>query len=320
MINPRTLPKQVLNFIRKEQLWSSGERILLSVSGGLDSMVMLDILAKNRGAHKGYLEVITFDHGVRKESSEEVEFVERKSREYGLSCQKIALKMEKSSHFQEKAREERQKYWRNYPDHWIATAHHGTDQAETILFRFLRGTGLTGLRGMLPKQGRKIHPLLFAFREDLEEYASYHSLEWREDPSNAETWRGKVRELLPTLDELRPSAMKSISRLGRVLARDEACLQLITLRTYEQLVEERRISYQRLRLEHPSIQLRVLRALAEEYGITPATVHLEQFLNWAPSNGQRIQLQKGVDLHYRDGWLFFQISARAKSFEYSARN
>ena len=228
MIKPRTLAKQVLNFIRREKLWEAGDRVLLSVSGGLDSMVMLDILAKNQGAHQAKLEVITFDHGIREESSSEASFVAQRSKEYGLGCQKISLQMNKLSHFQEKARLERQKYWQRYPEHLIATAHHATDQAETILFRFLRGTGLTGLRGMLPKQGRKVHPLLFVFREDLEAYAHYHQLEWKEDPSNAETWRGQVRKLSPIFDELRPNSMKSIARLGRVLARDEDYLRMMT--------------------------------------------------------------------------------------------
>ena len=305
MIHPKTLPKQVLGFIRKENLWAAGQPVLLSVSGGLDSMVMLDILAKNKGAHRAKLAVITFDHGVRVESAEEAEFVAQRSLEYGLPCQKIALGMRKSTHFQERARQERQRYWHHYPTHLIATAHHGTDQAETMLFRFLRGTGLTGLRGMLPKQGNKVHPLLFAFREDLEQYATHHQLEWREDPSNAESWRGKVRELVPIFDQLRPNSMTSIARLGRVLARDEDCLQGLTERRFQQLHQEGRLDYTALRQEHPSIQIRLLRRLAEQYRIVPSNSHMEQFLTWRPSSGQKLQLQKGLELHYDRGWLFF---------------
>ena len=306
MSNPRTLPKQVLNFIRRERLWEKGDSVLLSVSGGLDSMVMLDILARHQGAHKGKLEVITFDHGLRAESAEEVQFVAQKSQGYGLSCRVVFLDMKKIANFQERARQSRQEYWKEYPEHLIATAHHGTDQAETMLFRFLRGTGLTGLRGILPKQSRKVHPLLSFFREDLEAYAQLHHLEWRNDPSNQESWRGQVRALVPVFEELRQNSMQSIARSARSLTRDEDYLQTLTKEVFEALNQNGRLKYSDVTKEHPSIQLRILRYWAETEGVVSSATTLEAFLCWRPSSGKGIRFQGGMELSYEDGWLFYQ--------------
>lgn len=306
MSSARTLHKRVLTFIRTERLWEKGDAVLLSVSGGLDSMVMLDILARNQGAHKGALEVITFDHGLRTESAEEVKFVAQKSQEHGIPCRTVHLEMTKTAHFQERARQSRQEYWKDYPEHLIATAHHGTDQAETMLFRFLRGTGLTGLRGMLPKQGQKVHPLLSFFREDLEAYAQLHHLEWCEDPSNAESWRGQVRSLVPVFEKLRQNSMQSIARSSRSLTRDEDYLQLITKERFEALNQAGRLLYSDLTKEHPSMQLRILRYWAEVEGIVSTATTLEAFLRWHPISGQGILFQRGAELSYKNGWLFYR--------------
>ncbi len=211
-----TLLRQCEEFIRIEGLLKYGERVIVAVSGGIDSMVLLNLLISLR--EKFRLELIAghVNHTLRgHESDGDQEFVEETAKRYGIRCivARIATKeyaggMKMS--IQDAARELRYAFLKELHHSsgadWIATAHQADDNAETLLLHFIRGTGLQGLRGILPKREKEqiIRPLLFAQRSEITAYAKLKRIAFREDSSNSkDTYsRNALRhKVLPVLEQ-----------------------------------------------------------------------------------------------------------------------
>ena len=125
----RTLPQQLLQTLQQSGMWESGQRVTIAVSGGLDSICLLHLLAMTADAHGGSLQVVTINHGLRDESLEEVEFVAQQSKELGLVCHIRHLSISKGANLQARAREQRRKVLLSIPADRIVTAHHQNDQA-----------------------------------------------------------------------------------------------------------------------------------------------------------------------------------------------
>lgn len=196
-------------------LLQKNDRILLAVSGGVDSVVMCDLM-----------EEAEIDFGIAhcnfqlrgRASDEDEQFVQELSvLRYGSPFFSTRFETEEyaDSHkksIQVAARELRYQWLENIRQRnnykFIATAHHQNDVIETILYNLTKGTGIAGLHGILPKNGKVIRPLLFASKEQIVAYANSKELPFREDASNAETkyTRNKIRHLVvPTLKEINPS-------------------------------------------------------------------------------------------------------------------
>ncbi len=302
----RTLHLRTLNYINLKRLWAVEQPVVLSVSGGVDSMVLLDIVVRTQGAHRGKMRVVTFDHGLRAESEQEVEMVRQIACEHNLTCDVHSLNLEKGSHLQERARIKRREILTGYTNHVIATAHHANDQAETVLYRLMRGTGLTGIRAMLPKQYQFVRPLLFAFKEEIIAYAELRKIPWMDDPSNPTSLRGQIRSVLPMLDRIRSNPVAGLARSARLLARDEDFVDGITNQKYQRIVQNKGLQLTELIKEHPAIQLRLLRKLAGEQKLVPSANQVEAFLDWNPSGGQGLSLSRGYHLVLRNDILYIE--------------
>ncbi|MDW7694304.1 tRNA lysidine(34) synthetase TilS [Flammeovirgaceae bacterium SG7u.111] len=201
-------------FIQKENLVGRNEKILLAVSGGIDSMVMLDLFEKS-GHDFG---IAHMNFGLRGEVSDEDElFVQTVSQR----CRKVFFtkKVATESYAKEKgistqmaARELRYAWFDGLMEQegydLLATAHHLNDSVETVLLNLGRGTGIAGMKGILPQKGKTIRPLLFATRMQIEGYAKENNITWREDASNASIKydRNLVRhKVVPVMRQLNPS-------------------------------------------------------------------------------------------------------------------
>lgn len=301
--------KRILNFIHQERLWQPGDSLVLSVSGGVDSMVLLDVLIQSQPAHQGKIQVVTFDHGLREESAQECAFVKEMCDKESIPCEIFALHMHKGSHFQEIAREHRRAILESFEGS-IVTGHHCNDQAETILFRLLRGTGLTGLRGILPKQGRWVHPLLFLMKSEIIDYAKSQELHWFEDLSNPTSTRGKIRELWPHLAKIREFPMKSLAQSGRLLALDEDFFREQMLQYWKECIRDfedtTALSDSEIRKLHPSLQVRLIKELAQQFGLSPTGAQLESFLTWHPiSKTAHLPFGRHFQLQRQNGLLYF---------------
>ena len=285
---------RVLSAIKRSQMWSPEECVTLAVSGGVDSMVMLDVLAQTQPSHRANLQVVTFDHGFRTESAAEVQFVHKACQMYEIPCVIQSLNLSGGPSKQERSRNARRDFLSQF-DGLIATAHHASDQAETVLFRMLRGSGLDGLKGMSPRSDRWVKPLLMEFKGAIVEYAKERDLEWKEDPSNMTSTRGTIRQLWSDLEKVHSNPEKSMAKVATMLSRDAECLDEIAEQMMPVVLYDNHIAVEPLRNLHSAIQSRILRHWLWDNGIDIRNQHIELLLNWKPSrNGARIQLQSDV--------------------------
>ncbi|MXP24564.1 tRNA lysidine(34) synthetase TilS [Altererythrobacter indicus] len=197
------------------RLWPEGERLGLAVSGGPDSLALL-LLAK--AAMPGKIEVATIDHGLRSESASECAMVKELCSAHNIPCEMISVTVG-AGNVQDRARRARYaafaKWMKRRDLGAIATAHHADDQAETLVMRLNRGSGINGLAGVRPRgvvPGTKlalVRPLITWRRSELAEIVKSAGLDAVNDPSNANPQfdRVRIRQALAEADWLQPQAL-----------------------------------------------------------------------------------------------------------------
>jgi tRNA(Ile)-lysidine synthase len=206
--------EQFLNHIRHHQLCKTNDKILLAVSGGLDSMVMLDLFRKAAFTFG----VVHCNFQLRGEESDQDEALVRRVCEdlkvpfYSKHFDTRTVAAEKKLSLQMAARELRYEFFTSLLQHqgyqYLATAHHLNDNLETVLLNFTRGSGIEGLTGIPVKNESVIRPLLFANKKMIIDYATANTIEWRDDSSNAseDYQRNFLRhQIIPRLKELNPN-------------------------------------------------------------------------------------------------------------------
>jgi tRNA(Ile)-lysidine synthase len=216
----------VLETITRRALWSPGEAVAVAVSGGRDSMVLLDLLVVTQPAHRAVLSVVTIDHGTRPDSAEDADFVAARAAELGLACARRTLALGRSAS-EATCRDARYAVFAGLDVDRVALGHHQRDQAETLLLAALRGGGTRALAGMPWSDGRHVRPLLDVDDAAIDAWAAGRGLGWREDPTNADLrfLRNHLRQVMPALLALRPGAQAALARAAGHLADDEALLE-----------------------------------------------------------------------------------------------
>ena len=216
------------------ELLPAGSRVLCAVSGGADSVCLLHLVRA-----LGDVECLCahYDHGLRGEASrEDAAFVETLCRAWGIpfyteTGNAASYAGETGQSLETAARELRYAFLRRTAARCgadrIATGHNRDDNAETILFRMARGTGLRGLCGIPAEREGIVRPLLAVSREEIRSYLAERSIPWREDETNAEdaAARNRVRHhVLPALEDVHPGAAANIARMAENLREDEEAL------------------------------------------------------------------------------------------------
>lgn len=194
-------------------------RYIVAVSGGVDSMVLLDVLAGQEGLE---LIVAHFNHGIRSDSGKDVKLVEIRARQLGLRFELGKGKLGPLTS-EDKARQARYKFLRQVQHQnkaaAIVTAHHRDDMLETAAINILRGTGRRGLTAML-ENPEVLRPFLHISKKDLLDYAKKHKLEWREDKTNKnETYlRNYIRRrvLNRMSEEQREDLLQNIQKVAKI--------------------------------------------------------------------------------------------------------
>ncbi len=224
------LSDQVDNIIQKYV--DTRSRIVLAFSGGLDSCVLLNILANSQ--FKRRLQVWHVNHGLLDCAGDMEKFCEKITDQYNVNFRVSHLKLDnKRSNLEALARKARYAEFEKSLSNSdvLLTAHHADDLAETLFLNLLRGSGSAGLRGIarckVSGEARVLRPLLDVSRDELEAYASQSSLKWFEDPSNqTERFdRNFLRHrILPKLKTRWPGYVRSIGRVCRIQAETQQLL------------------------------------------------------------------------------------------------
>ena len=289
--------KQFIAFVNKEQLFTTGDGLLLAVSGGLDSVVLCELCFQ-----AGYDFVIAHcNFQLRgEESVRDEQFVQALGKKYGKQVlvkhfDTMAYAEQQKVSVQVAARDLRYAWFESAignqqsatdsdaPTHHspltthILTAHHLDDNVETLLMKFFKGTGIAGLHGILPKQGKLVRPLLFARKEELLLFAQQHQLQWVEDSSNAQDKyaRNYLRhQVIPSLQQLYPEVVSNLAdNINRF--REAEIL-------YQQAVEQHKkklLEYKGEEIHIPVLKLKkttplhtIVYEIAKGYGFSPAQV------------------------------------------------
>ena len=224
------LEDRFIKFVKQKNLFHPGDVLLLAVSGGVDSVVLCELLHRT-----GFQFVIAHCnfHLRNEESERDSQFVRELAKKYGVT---FFLKefdthnyaSENKLSIQEAARELRYNWFHMmtaradityaanrdmYPANWILTAHHADDNMETMLMNFFRGTGIHGLRGIMPKQGKLVRPLLPFRKAELVEFATSAGLQWVEDSSNETDKYSRNyfrKNIIPALKNIYPEVEQNL--------------------------------------------------------------------------------------------------------------
>jgi tRNA(Ile)-lysidine synthase len=256
--------QQFNSYLREKHLCGPEHQILLAVSGGIDSVVMSHLFAE-----AGYkCAVAHCNFQLRGEASEmdeafvrllahtlELPFfvkrfdVEKEMKERGISLQMAARDL-RYQWFEELLLE--------HSLDRVATAHNRNDAVETFFLNLSRGSGIRGLKGIPPRRGTIIRPLLFASRSQIESYQQSGRIEFREDVSNLETkyQRNKIRhDVIPVMEQINPGFLKimdgNMERLGEVHEIYQYCIQLVRKELFEEKQGKINIDIGRLRALTP---------------------------------------------------------------------
>jgi tRNA(Ile)-lysidine synthase len=210
-------------------MFEGGDSVLLAVSGGGDSLVLLDVMVQLAGEEDLNLRVVHVDHGLRPESGEDALFVSEVATHYGLPCGVVEVEVDTQGGRlspEEAAREARYGAFREELERSgarrLATGHTADDRVETLLLRLISGAGPRGLAAIPPVRQPFVRPLIQVWREEVEDYAGYLPFKPRLDRSNLDTTipRNRVRlELLPLLErEYNPAVRRVLAREADVFS------------------------------------------------------------------------------------------------------
>ncbi len=282
--------------IRENGLFEKGQRVVIGLSGGPDSMSLLHILLALAPQWNLTLALAHLDHRIRSDSQEDVRFLERVAKETHLPLHVKTVDVprladQRRTGIEETARDARYRFFSEVAQdanaQAVALAHNADDQVETILMRLLRGTGMRGLQGIPIKRPllpgvHVVRPLLETTREEIVYFLKERNLTFILDQSNEDTsyTRNKVRmQLLPLLEkDYNPNIRQVVRHTAALLSEDEAFLSDVCAQIYPTLVLEQsphavRFNATPLRAQPANLQKRFVRHAFEHLG------NLEQ-LTW----------------------------------------
>lgn len=303
---------RVLDFCRTQKLLCGHDRVICALSGGADSMALIWSMYLLREKLDLELMAAHFNHGLRgKESDRDEAFV----RDF---CQGLHIPLRVGRGevrtcgrgLEDAARRARYRFLESLePDAWIATAHTADDNAETLLLHLLRGSGLKGLGGIVPKRGRLIRPMLLETRQAVEEFLTQWHISHVEDSSNGEAdfLRNRIRQqVMPVLRQENPRFCLNTSRTTFSLRQDEECLEGLAHEAAKELRLDGGLDCKGLLALHPAIRDRVLADFLRACGVKePEAAHIQSAAHLLCSSNPsaRLQLPGGVVLGRQYGLL-----------------
>lgn len=249
------LEKEILNTVKKYNLIEQNDTIICGISGGPDSMCMLDNLRKIKENNILNFELIVahVNHQIREEADQDEEYVINYCKKHNIKNYVKRVDVKKYANNNKQGTEEAgrnirydffEEILKKENANKIAIAHNKNDKIETIIMNLLRGTGLTGIKGIEPKRNEKyIRPLIEIERKEIEEYCLEAKLEPRIDKTNFinDCTRNKIRNIvIPYIkQEFNPNIVETIDRLSKLVTEEDVFLDQITSDIYKKIkIEE----------------------------------------------------------------------------------
>lgn len=267
------LIKNIQNFAFQNNLWEKDSKIVLGVSGGPDSVCLLDVFYNLADKYNFKLHIAHVNYGLRgQDSKQDEKFVRELGEKYGIAVSTYSpSKKEYQGNLENSLRKIRYEYFEEIRKELnfdlIAVAHNQDDQAETVLMRIIRGSGLNGLAAMKAKNGKIIRPLLGTSREEILNYLKQKKLKYRTDKTNADTklMRNKIRHaLLPYLEKnFNPGIKKTLSEWSKTVADDYDFIEKSAERLKKNICKNKHITWDSknfLALQ-PAMQKQLLRSI-----------------------------------------------------------
>ncbi len=344
------LQEKILKTIQDNNLIEKNDKIIIGVSGGPDSMCLLDILYCLKESIEFEIAVCHINHGIRKEADSETAYVENYCKQRKIPCFVKRIKVEelakeKKIGTEEMGRKIRYEFFEEtlakIKANKIATAHTANDNAETVLMNIMRGSAISGLKGIeinrkenINLAGKEkfeityIRPLRETTRQEVEEYCEQKELQPKIDKSNFENTytRNKIRNnLIPYLKkEYNPNIIQTINRLSDLAKDDEEYFSKIVAQEYETLKigeneKEIILDLKRFNTLEKVIKTRILLyTINEVTGTTQgiAKIHLEDIIKLCQNNvgNKYLTPHKNIKIFVKKGKIFItsKVSIRNK--------
>lgn len=250
------MKNKVLETIKKYKLIENGDRLVLGVSGGPDSITMLNILndlRNDRNLHMSFdIIVAHVNHLIREEAKEDEKFVEDFCKKINVPFYSKSIDVQKIANnnkigTEEAGRNSRYEFFdeilKKTNSNKIAIAHNKNDKVETIIMNMLRGSGIAGLKGIEPiKNNKYIRPLIECERFEIEQYCKENNIDARIDRTNFENvyTRNKIRNIvLPYIkEEFNPNIIQTMDRLSELVKEEDEYLENTVINKYKELIIE----------------------------------------------------------------------------------
>lgn len=304
---------KIKSAIEKFSMIKKGDSVIVALSGGADSMALAFFLNSVKDEYGITLSAAHVNHGIRGDSADADEaFVKSFCEKNGIKLHVLhadipKLASETGETHEECGRRIRYEFFESIDKtSLIATAHNLNDNAETLLFRMARGTGLKGLCSIPPVRGRIIRPLIECSRKEIEEYCKENNISYVTDETNLldEYTRNFIRhEILPLFEKINPSFLSSADRLIQSVREDEAFLNEQADLLFETCEDNDKYSVTVLKDAPYCILKRTAAAVIEkETGVKPESKHINDLVDII-RNGGSVQICGGANFRVRKGML-----------------
>ncbi len=295
--------EEILKTVEKYNMLSKGDRVLAAVSGGADSMAMLNFLLWAKDRYSLDVFVAHIEHGIRgQESLDDADFVEnyckKNSLEFHILYINAVEEAKKASMgVEEYSREKRYEFFSSFDCDKIATAHNLSDNAETVLFRLFRGTGLKGMCGVPPIRGRIIRPLIEISADRIREYCREENIEYRVDSTNFDNKysRNIVRnQIFPLAKSINPNAENAVNNFISDACEDYEFIENEVKKAYSSSLCDGMLSLDILNGYNIAIIKRVISKYFTDNGFTIDRLHLLKITDSLDSPFAKIQIKDNV--------------------------
>lgn len=315
--------RHILKTVDKYNMIKRGQTVIAAVSGGYDSLCMLNVLCNIKRLRGFEVCVAHLNHMLRDEADADEEFVEKEAQRLGVKAYTKKVNVSKYAEenkisFETAGRILRYEFFeeisKNYEDTVIATAHNANDSAESMLMHLMRGSGLTGLVGIRPKTKNIIRPLIEADRIDIEKYCDENGLVPRHDCTNDsdDYHRNDIRHniLAPMLERC---SLASLVRTMDVLSGEEEFLEQYTNEKISEYVvissDEKRIRAKEFNSLSLAVRRRMLKNIIDDSREKQlCTVHIDDIIAMAEKNygGKQLCLPGGITVKLEKGFLIIK--------------